>query len=368
VRPQSRSISAFFSSLLELAEKIGDVSLQLPALWGQYAAFHVIGTGSAELAQRFATLAEMQPESGPRLVGYRMLALERFFDGRFKEAHLLTEKALESYDPALHRDLLHRFGQDARIGAANYSAWTLWHLGFPDRAASVIEANMRWVRELNHANTTGLALCYGATLVNIWLRRPEQVERAAREALRLADEMSMALWHAWARVHLGWALSQQDPTAGLEDIEAGLREARQIRARRLEPLHLGILADAYSRAGRHGDAEALIAKAFEALADGRHFAFAAELHRMRGVIALRAAASAGDEAEADFRRAMEIARQQEALSPQLRAARDLARLLAEEGERRQAADLLAPLYSAFTEGFDTSDLKEARTLLDELRA
>jgi len=49
-------------------------------------------------------------------------------------------------------------------------------------------------------------------------------------------------------------------------------------------------------------------------------------------------------------------------------ARDLARLLAEEGERRQAADLLAPLYSAFTEGFDTSDLKEARTLLDELRA
>jgi hypothetical protein len=226
--------------------------LQLPALWGKYAGFHVVGSGSAELAQRFAALAEMQPESGPRLVGYRMLALERFFEGRFKEALILIGKALESYDPAIHRDLLHRFGQDPRTGAANYKAWTLWHLGFPDQAAATIEANLRWVRELNHTNTTCLALCYGATLVNIWLRRPEQVERAAREALRLADEMSLALWHAWGRVHLGWALSQQDPAGSLDEIEAGLREARQTRAGRLVPLHLAILADAYSRAAMEG--------------------------------------------------------------------------------------------------------------------
>ena len=65
---------------------------------------------------------------------------------------------------------------------------------------------------------------------------------------------------------------------------------------------------------------------------------------------------------------MEIAREQKALSLELRAARDLARLLAEVGERQQATDLLAPLYDAFTEGFETSDLKEARALLDELQA
>src|SRR5262249_53033092 len=274
---------------------------------------HIGGTGSPELAQRYAALAEMQPESGPRLVGFRMLALERFFEGRFQEALVIIERALEIYDPAIHRDLLRRFGHDHRTAAANYKAWTLWHLGFPDQAASTMEANLRWARELNHTNTMGIALCYGATLVNIWLRRPDQVELAAREALRVADEMSMAQWRAWGLIHLGWALSQQDATAGIEAIEAGLREARQIRVGRLEPLHLGILADAYSRAGRHGDAEARIAKAFEALANSEHLAFAAELHRMRGVIVLRAAASAGGEAEADFRRAVEIARQQEAL-------------------------------------------------------
>ena len=65
---------------------------------------------------------------------------------------------------------------------------------------------------------------------------------------------------------------------------------------------------------------------------------------------------------------LRIARQQEALSLELRAARDLASMLAERGERQQAADLLAPVYAGFTEGFDTADLKEAKALLDELRA
>src|SRR5262249_5769984 len=126
--------------------------------------------------------------------------------------------------------------------------------------------------------------------------------------------------------------------------------------------------DAYSRAGRHGDAEAQMDKAFEALARGQHVAFAAELHRMRGVLALRAAASAGREAEVEFRRAMEIARSQEALSLELRAGRDLAQLLADAGERRQAIDLLTPIHGAMTEGFDTPDVKEVEALIGELQA
>jgi predicted ATPase/class 3 adenylate cyclase len=224
-----------FDRALELAEKIGDVSLQLPALWGRIAGIHIAGTSSADLAQRFAKLAEMQPESGPRLVGLRILALERFFEGRFKEALAFTDEALANYDPVVHCDLFRLFGHDARTATAGYKAWILWHLGFPDQAALTIAANLRWARALNHTNTMGLALCYGATLVNIWLRRPDEVESAAREAVRLADEKSLAQWHAWGRIHLGWALSQGDPRAGLDDIEAGLREARQIRAGRLEP-------------------------------------------------------------------------------------------------------------------------------------
>jgi predicted ATPase len=68
-----------------------------------------------------------------------------------------------------------------------------------------------------------------------------------------------------------------------------------------------------------------------------------------------------------FQRAIDTARSQQAKSLELRAATGLARLWAEQGERAQAHDLLAPVYGWFTEGFDTADLKDAKALLDELR-
>jgi class 3 adenylate cyclase/predicted ATPase len=355
-----------FERAMVLADEIGDVSLQLPAAYGKWVAPYIVGTGSGELAERYAVLAETQPEIGPRLVGLRMLGLERFHEGRFKESLALMTKACDGYDPAEHRDLALRFGHDPRAASANYQAWNLWLLGFPDQAARKIDEGLRWTREVNHANTTGLVLCYGVNLVNMWLRRPDRVEGGAREALRLAEDNSMALWHAFALILLGWALSQQGTAPGLDEIEAGLREARQLGAGRLEPFHLSLAAEAYARAGRHDEARASIGRAFTALAHGRDLAFAAELHRIRAVLALGGGAGERAAAEADLREALQIARQQEAPSLELRAARDLASMFAERGERQQAAELLAPVYGWFTEGFDTADLKDAKALLDEL--
>ena len=68
-----------------------------------------------------------------------------------------------------------------------------------------------------------------------------------------------------------------------------------------------------------------------------------------------------------MQKTLDVARQQNARWPELRASRDLARLWAERGERQRALDLLAPVYDWFTEGFDTPDLVEAKALLDELR-
>lgn len=88
--------------------------------------------------------------------------------------------------------------------------------------------------------------------------------------------------------------------------------------------------------------------------------FAADLYRLQAAIALRASAEATEDAVVDLDRALEVARTKEARSLELRAARDLARLLAERGERQKAVDLLAPVYGCFTEGLDTPDLREAK--------
>jgi class 3 adenylate cyclase len=355
-----------FERALALAEEIGDVSLQLPALYGRWIARYV-GGGTAEGAERYAALAAAQAESGPKLVGLRMLALDRFFEGRFTQSLALSRKVLDSYDPMAHRDLALRFGQDPRAAAATWEGWNLWHLGFPDQAALTIQDNLSRSRELNHANTTAYVLCFGVAVTNMHLRRPERVESAAREALRLAEEMLLPLWHALARTYLGGALSQQDAVRGLEEIEAGLGELHQLGIGWMRPFHQSIAADACSRAGRHEQAWAYNTTAFAALADSGDLSFAAELHRTQAALLLRADRGAHEAAETELKRALEIAYRQEALMLQLRAARDLAQLLAERGERQQAADLLAPIYGNFTEGFETLDLVESKALLNELR-
>jgi predicted ATPase len=94
--------------------------------------------------------------------------------------------------------------------------------------------------------------------------------------------------------------------------------------------------------------------------------FLPDLYRHRAAIVLRAAADAIDVAEVDLNRALVVARNQASPSLELRAARDLARLWGERGERLRAKDLLAPTYRWFTEGFENPDLQETKLLLAHL--
>jgi predicted ATPase len=92
----------------------------------------------------------------------------------------------------------------------------------------------------------------------------------------------------------------------------------------------------------------------------------AELNRLEGDLLLASKEPDEKRAAASFRKAIAVARGQGARSFELRAATSLARLLARQGRRAEARDLLAPIYGWFTEGFDTSDLKDAKALLDQL--
>jgi predicted ATPase len=91
-----------------------------------------------------------------------------------------------------------------------------------------------------------------------------------------------------------------------------------------------------------------------------------ELQRLTGELLLRQTVPDASQAAACFQQALDVARRQQAKSFELRAAMSLARLWQEPGKRAEARALLAPIYGWFTEGFDTTDLQEARALLDAL--
>jgi predicted ATPase len=98
----------------------------------------------------------------------------------------------------------------------------------------------------------------------------------------------------------------------------------------------------------------------------------AELLRLQGELLWQQVAEPGlksdlaDQVETCFRHALDVARRQQAKSWELRAAMSLSRLWRQQGKRAEARALLAPVYSWFTEGFDTADLQAAKALLQEL--
>jgi predicted ATPase len=165
-------------------------------------------------------------------------------------------------------------------------------------------------------------------------------------------------------------------TEGLAQLQHGLPAYRATGAGIFVTYFLALLAAAY---GKNGQAQSGLQTITEALArveqTGERI-WAAELHRLRGELVLQSdiqrlhSATANTpvavEAEACYHRALDIARQQQARSLELRAAVSLARLWQQQGKIAEAGTLLAPIYGWFAEGFDTADLQEAKALLDEL--
>ena len=130
------------------------------------------------------------------------------------------------------------------------------------------------------------------------------------------------------------------------------------------PHFYALLASASEIAGQIEDALTLLDDALRIVARTGERWCAAELHRLKGKVLLRQGHS--EAAEEMYRKALSIAREQEAKLWELRAAVALAKLGRDQGCRSEAHDLLAPVYGWFTEGFDTPDLENAKAVLDEL--
>jgi predicted ATPase len=131
-------------------------------------------------------------------------------------------------------------------------------------------------------------------------------------------------------------------------------------------LFLPLLAEAYESIGQSAEGLTVLAEALAAVEKTGGRFYEAELYRLKGELLRRRAFPDEDHADTCLRRALEVARRQQAKSLELRAAMSLSRLWQQQGQRAQARQLLAEVYDWFTEGFDTADLQEARALLEAL--
>lgn len=241
-----------------------------------------------------------------------------------------------------------------------------WLLGYPDQAVERGREAIALARALAHPFSLAFALNWTAT-VHQFRREAAAAQEHAEALLGLARERGFAVWIAFGGVLRGWALVEQGRRdEGMRELRAGIEAWRATDAEVDVPYFLALLAEASATGGGVDEGLAMLAEALELAHRCRDVYWEPEIHRLKGQLLLQRSAGAGAEAEASYRRALDVARLQHARSLELRAAMSLGRLWTARGEREHARSLLAEVYAEFTEGFETPDLVNARSLLAEL--
>ncbi len=239
-----------------------------------------------------------------------------------------------------------------------------WLLGYPEKARASIAASLALAERIAHPFTLLAALTLSSVLY-LNRREPEQALSLVEAAEVLAAEQRLSLMLEPGMLRGVALVGQGAVDEAIARIREAVTEWTRLGRTILLPYGLAFLAEGLAR---HGDQAA----ALDALREGLAIAGAtgevmwdAELHRVTGTVLL--GENRLDEGQASLQQAIRIAQAQQAKSLELRATTSLARLWGEQGRRAEARELLAPVYGWFTEGFDTADLKDAKTLLDELR-
>jgi len=353
---------------VELSNKVGGADQRVRALFGlslTYSARGKIWKGR-EVAEQMLAVAEHLQEPEPLAYAHNLMGNNLFWLAELGAARMHLEKGIALYQPEWSRSLAFRFGFNCASTCYFFLGRVLWHLGYPDQALASAEQAVAIAEAVSHPVSRASALSWAAALHQL----RGEVGRAREVAeidLALTVEEIIPFFRTHGVMLRGWALVEEGQgDEGIAQLREGYADYRVIGAQ-IECTHwLALLAEAYRDTDRPAEGLEPIAQALEYAAQTGIVYYKAELHRLEGE--LRRRLDAGDEqrAEASFRRALEIARQQQAKSWELRAATSLARLWGHQGRREAARELLAPVYGWFTEGFDTVDLKNAAALLAEL--
>jgi predicted ATPase len=370
--PETKTAVERAHLLIEEAEKLGeppeDPLLVFSVLYGSFAFTQVAFNGDdlRRLAERFLELAKEQDLTAPLTIGHRLMGISKAFAGDFTGGLAHLEQSLGLYDPVEHRLLAGRFGHDHRMTVLQSRGFVSWLLGHPEAALADLDQALKEARQTGQAADLMYALAFTSYTL-VLCRAYDEAGARLDELLALAVEKHAPMRKAQEMNLRGSLLASSGKSSdAVQMITAGIAAWRSTGATGRLPFFLSYLARAHADIGQFGDASRTITEAIAEVETTKERWCEAEVHRVAGEIALRSPNPDEGEAQRHFETALVVARKQQAKSFELRAAMSMARLWRDQGKRDEPRSLLAPVYGWFTEGFDTTDLREAKALLDEL--
>lgn len=297
------------------------------------------------------------------LEGYKAVAILNFWQGRLEASRDYFESAMSIVESS-GSERVHqiRYDADSRATCLSFLSWNEWILGFPEKAEQISQEAVSSARDSGHHFTVGEILAMRCWLLKLQGQFSEAL-LVSKETQELALERGFSIWHALSLLVEGCCLvARGNNIDGLRRIEQGLRTWGELGHVHWLPHHYATLAVAHEGVGDLNQALEYILQASQIAVESGELFWMPELKRLEGRFLI--AFDRNDEAEQCLQQSISEAREQGAKLWEMRAACDLARLLSECDQVDRALDLLSPVYGSFTEGFETPDLKKAKTLLD----
>jgi tetratricopeptide (TPR) repeat protein len=348
----------------ELAEALGNSQLLFAAIWGLW----LTSGQSLEIDRRAILVDELFRVAEPlrdtalELQAHHAAWATLIFRGDLLRSREHIRRGLELYDRKLHGDHAVLYGgHDPAVCGTGQGALALWMLGYPDQAVESGQRSIVLANDLAHPPSVGHALWF--TGVAYMMRRDvPAVLRLAEQLVDVSRERGLAQYQAIGGIMRGWARARSGAIEeGLAELRAAII-AHRATASVLVGFFAAELAETELLGGHIEEAASALALAVGTQERERVW----ESHILGATGHLRMAQDPADlqGAEQMYNEAISIARDNNAKSLELRAALRLARLRQRQGRAQEAVHLIQPIYSWFTEGFDTADLKEARELVE----
>lgn len=343
---------------------VADDDLRFAALRGLWA--YCIGRASfhqaRELGDQMLVLANKSEEPSLLMEAHRALGNAVFWIGEFNLARTHMERAIGLYSADRDRSLAFLFGQDPDVANRGMQTWPLSLVGYPEQALASGAEALAHARDLGHPYSLGYALIHDMCCRQ-YLHDVSGVIERAEEAIALAQDKGFPNWllagmavHGWAQVMRGRV------DAGLAELDQAITLWRGSGAELVLPYLLALQAEARMETRSFEKALAIIRDAIHVSRKNDDRWFAPELHRLEGEILEKLGRGVSD-VETRYQWALNEARALNARLIELRVAVSLGRLWMKVGRRTEARDLVASIYNAFTEGWETYDLVQAREFL-----
>lgn len=350
----------------ELCQASRDDAFLCPILWGVWAYYIAKGDmkSARETAEHLSSIAHKVSDPILLLGAHSALGFTLQHEGELLASRREFESVEKYYDFEQHSRYVQLYRLDPGLHSQSELLRLLWLLGYPDQAHWKIEETLARAHMLSSPLSLAFFQMF-ATFVYQSLRQPEEAREIGRACIALCDEQGIQAERAWVMCPYGWALAELGEVEdGIARIHAGLDTQHSIGVEVGRPESLAVLGEALWHSGRTDQALQAVEEGLAVSTRNGERYYDAELWRLKGELLKIQDKTA--EAESCFEKAIKIARQQSAKSLELRASISLARLWQKQGNQKEAYQLLSDIYAWFTEGFDTADLREAASLLEEV--